>query len=126
MKQAVNEALISESIFDYEKMKEVACTYSAKQECSVHEAVYLVILELWLCLMFSRVIFLNSNWPEKQYKTFKGKNEIDELPHDNTDLFQRNMYDCYLNQPSESVKNGLVEIISNFIWRVFISLLHCK
>ena len=31
MKQAVNEALISESIFDYEKMKEVACTYSANK-----------------------------------------------------------------------------------------------
>ena len=60
MKQAVNEALISESISDYEKMKEVACTYSSKEECSVNKAAYLVILELWLCL-FSRVIFLNSN-----------------------------------------------------------------
>ena len=119
MKQAVNEPLISESICEYEKMKEVASTYSAKQECSVHEAAYLVILELWLRLMFSRVIFLNSNQPEKQYKTFKGKNEIDELPHDNTDLSQHNMYDCYLNQPSESVKNGVYEIINNFFCESF-------
>ena len=33
---------------------------------------------------------------------FKKKNEINVLPDDSTDLFQRNMLDCYLDQPSKS------------------------
>ena len=45
---------------------------------------------IWLSKIFPNVIFLNSNLPDKRYKVFKKKNEIDVLPDDNTDLFQRN------------------------------------
>ena len=33
-------------------------------------------------------MFWNSNMPEKRYKIFKKKDEIDELPDDSTDIFQ--------------------------------------
>ena len=36
--------------------------------------------ELWLHKIFPRFIFLNSNPPEKSYRVFKKKAEIDELP----------------------------------------------
>ena len=81
MKPAAREALAGNK-FDYEKMKAIARAYDTKRECSVQEAVYLVMPELWLHKIFPAVIFLNSNTPEKHYKIFKKKNEIDELPDD--------------------------------------------
>ena len=71
-------------------------------KCSFQEAVYLVVPELWLRKIFPKVIFLNSNLPDKRYRLFKKKNEIDVLPDDNTDLFQRNMLVRYLDRPSKS------------------------
>ena len=92
MKQAAREALAGNKS-DCEKMKAIARAYATKRECSVQEAVYLVMPELLLRKMFPAVIFLNSNMLEKRYKIFKKKDKIDELPDDSTDIFQRNMLD---------------------------------
>ena len=45
-------------------MKSVAHAYSSKRECSLQEAVYQVIPELWLIKVFPGVLFANSNIPE--------------------------------------------------------------
>ena len=101
MKQAAKEAL-SRNKLHYEKMKAILRAYATKRECSFQEEVYLVMLELWLRKIFPKVIFLNSNLPDKRYKVFKKKNETDVLPDDNTDLFQRNRLVRYLDRPSKS------------------------
>ena len=98
MKQAAREALVGNKS-DYEKMKAIARAY-------VQEAVYLVMPELWFHKIFPAVIFLSSNMPEKCYKIFKKKDEIDELPDDSTDIFQRYMLDRYIDRPNEHFKNG--------------------
>ena len=54
-------------------MKQAAKAYSKKRECSVQEAVYLLMPELWLRKTFPKVIFLNNNVPEKRYKMFRVK-----------------------------------------------------
>ena len=54
-------------------MKAIAKAYITKRECSVQEAVYLIMPELWLRKLFPRVIFLNSNLPEKWFRIFKKK-----------------------------------------------------
>ena len=77
MKQAAKEAL-SASKTEFEIMKAIAKAYSTKRECSVQEAVYHILPELWLQKIFAKVIFLNSNMPEKQYRIFKKKRQIDE------------------------------------------------
>ena len=101
MKQAAKEAL-SINKLHYEKMKAILRAYATKRECSFQEEVYLVMLELWLRKIFPKVIFLNSNLPDKRYKVFKKKNETDVLPDYNTDLFQRNRLVRYLDRPSKS------------------------
>ena len=55
MKQAAKEVGMSE------KMGAIAKAYSKKMECSVQEAVYLLMPELWLRKTFPKVIFVNSN-----------------------------------------------------------------
>ena len=106
MKHAAKEALNGNKS-DYEKMKSITRAYATKRECSVQKAVYLVMPELWLRRVFPRLIFLNSNLPEKRYKIFKKKGDIKVLPDDSTDLFQRNIFDRYLDCPNEIFKNGI-------------------
>ena len=78
--------------------------------------------EVRLRKMFPRVFFLNSNLPEKFYKIFKKKGKIDELPDDSTDLFQRNMLDRYLDQPTRGFENGKYNIIDQLCFAEFLSV----
>ena len=78
--------------------------------------------EVWLRKMFPRVFFLNSNLPEKRYKIFKKKGEIDELPDDSTDLFQRNMINRCLDQPTRDSENGKYSIIDELCFAEFLSI----
>ena len=78
-------------------MRAIEKFYTSKRECSVQEAVYLLMPELWLQKPFPGVIFLNGNMPEKRYGMVRDKKASDELPEGSTDIFQRKMLDCYLN-----------------------------
>ena len=125
MKQAAKEAL-SASKTEFEIMKAIAKAYSTKRECSVQEAVYHILPELWLREIFPKVIFFNSNMPEKRYRIFKKKWQIDELPEDSTEIFQRYTLDRYLDRPDESFKNGMYREISNMCFSEFLSLFYPK
>ena len=59
MKQAAKEAFNSNKT-NLEQMKSIARAYATKRECSVQEAVYLLLPELWLRKTFPGVIFANS------------------------------------------------------------------
>ena len=87
MKQAVQDAINGKKS-DFERMKAIARAYATKREWSVQEAVYLVMPELWLQKTFPKVLFLNSNIPEKRYRIFQNKEDLpEELPEDHTDIF---------------------------------------
>ena len=64
MKQAAKEAFNSNKT-NIEQMRSIARAYANKRECSVQEAVYILMPELWLRKTFPGVIFANSNLPEK-------------------------------------------------------------
>ena len=76
-------------------------------ECSVQEAVYHILSELWLLKIFPEIMFLNSNMPEKRYRIFKRKCQIYELPEVSTGIFQHDMLNRYLDRPDESFKSGM-------------------
>ena len=99
MKQAVKEAVKNNSD-NYQKMKSVAHAYSSKRECSVQEPVHHIMPELWLRKIFSGVIYVNSNLPEKRVKLILSQKEIAELSDDVTDLYKRNMTDRYIDRPT--------------------------
>ena len=120
MKQAAKEALNGKKS-DYDKMKSIAKAHITKRECSVQEAVYLVMPELWLRKIFPCVIFLNSNLPKRRYRIFKKEDEIGELPDDSTDIFERNMLDRYLDRPNKFFKGGLYEIVDRLCFAEFLS-----
>ena len=59
------------------------------------------------------MIFLNSNIPEKRHRIFRRKENLDDLPDDSTDVFQRNMLDRYLDRPDREFENGKFEVIDS-------------
>ena len=127
MRQAAKETGMSGKT-EVEKMRAVAEAYSKKRECSVQEAVYLLTPELWLRKTFSKVIFLNSNVPEKRYRMFRSKEDLEGVPGDGTDIFQRNMLDRYLDRPDATFKSGKFAYLDSICFAEFLSYyyVHCK
>ena len=85
MKQAFKESLEICAGF-YEQRKSIAYAYAPKHECSLQEAVYQVIPELWLRKVFPGELFANNNIPEKRIRMMLNKNELSKLPEDSTDV----------------------------------------
>ena len=67
-----------------------------------------------------KVIFLNSNIPEKRYRIFRRKEGLDELPDNSTDVFQRNMLDCYLDSQDREFQNGKFAVIDSQCFAEFL------
>ena len=83
MKQAFKESL-ERGAGSCEQMKSVAYVYVSKRECSIQEALYQVMPELWLREVFPGLLYANSNIPEKRVRMMLSKKEILELPEDCT------------------------------------------
>ena len=64
MKQTFRESL-EKGTGSYEQMKSVAHAYASNRECSLQEAVYQIMPELWQRKVFPAVLYANSNIPEK-------------------------------------------------------------
>ena len=90
MKRTFKETLEKEDSY-YEQMKTIAHAYSSKRECSLEEAVYHIMPELWLRKVFPTVVNVNSNIPEKRINMMLSKRELSMLPEDSTDIYKRNV-----------------------------------
>ena len=115
LKQAVKD-VINRKKSDFERMKGIAWAYTTKRECSVQEAVYLVMPEFWL-----RKTFPKSNNPEMRYRMFQNKEEIDELPEDSTDIFQCILLDRYIDRPDKNFMGGRYSAIDAMCFAEFLS-----
>ena len=120
MKQALDEAK-NNNCNKFEQMIQIARAYSSKRECSVQEAVYHVMPELWLRKTFPRIIFANSNLPENRYRICKSEEELSELPADSCDIFKHNMLDRYMDRPNETFKKGKYRVVNNICYAEFLS-----
>ena len=120
MKQAANEAFNSNKT-NIEHMRSVAQAYANKRECSVREAVYILMPELWLRKTCPGVIFANSNLPENRFRICRSKEEIDELPEDSTDIFKRNMVDRYIDRPNRTFLKGKYRVLDDFCYAEFLA-----
>ena len=125
MEEACKDAF-NRDVLDCEKMKVIAKAYTTKTECSVQEAVYMIMPELWLQKTFSKVMFLNSCLPECLYGIFRKKEELDKLPDDSADIFQRNMLDRYTYGPDSHFQNGKYAILENLCFAEFLSFYYVE
>ena len=119
MKQALSEAT-DNNLNKFEQMLTIAKAYSSRRECSVQEAVYHVMPELWLRKTFPKVIFANSNLPENRYRMCKSEEEL-RLPLDSTDIFKRNMLDRYMDRPNNTFKSGRYNVLNDMCYSEFLA-----
>ena len=118
MKQALKEAQDSDKS-QFEKMNSIAKVYNSNRECSVQEAVYLTMPELWLRKCFPAIQFVNTNLSDQRYRIFKSAEEIEELPDDSDDLFKRNMLDRYIDRPNAIFKGGKFRMFNQICYATF-------
>ena len=100
-------------------MKKIAKAYNTNRECSVQEAVYLTMPDLWLRKCFPAIQFINTNMPADRYRIFKSEEEIEELEDDSTDVFKRNMLDRYVERPDAGFKNGKFSVLDQMCYAKF-------
>ena len=81
-------------------MNKIAHVYSSKRDCSLQEAVYNIMTELWLRKFFPTVVNFN-NIPEKRVKIILSKKELSLLPEYSSEIYRRNIVSCYIIRPSE-------------------------
>ena len=74
---------------NFEQMRELDHAFASKRECSVQQAVYHCLLELWIREVFPGVIYANSSLPEKRFKMLQSKEEISCLPDESDDIFKK-------------------------------------
>ena len=118
MKNAAKE---SENLSYQDRMKKLAIAFLTNRQCSLQEAVYQLMPELWLRKTFPVVTFANSNLPEKRYKICKSKDELSQLPEDSTDVFKRNNLDRYIERPDKHFKGGKFSVLDEMCYAEFLA-----
>ena len=119
VRQALDESLENKNS-NYEQMRAIAHAYATNRECSVQEAVYHILPELWLRKTFPGVIFENSNTPDRRFKMFRNEKEILELDDESKDVFKRNMLDRYIDRPNSIFANGIYSGLDQFCYAEFL------
>ena len=64
--------------------------------------------------------------PEKCYRMCRRKEDLDELPEDTTDVFQRIMLDRCTDRPDSSFQNGKFAAIDLICFAEFLSCYHVQ
>ena len=98
----------------FDTMHKLARAYSDNRECSVQEAVYHLMPELWLRKCYPAVSFINTNLPESRFRICKSEDELEELPEESEEIFKRNMLDRYIDRPNDNFHE---REISSSRWR---------
>ena len=83
-----------------DSLRKVGATFLSSREVSSQECVYRCMPELWLRKVFSKTVFLSTDFPEKRVRVAKSKPELDELPDDSTDIYKSNIIEPYLIRPN--------------------------
>ena len=82
-----------------EAMKKITYSFISTHQLSVQEAVYNVLLELWLLRSFPRMSFISTNHPQSRMSMIESKEELKELSDDGTNVIKRDIIDRYIDRP---------------------------
>ena len=118
MKKAAEE---SKNLNLPDRMRKLALAFLSHRQCSLQEAVYQILPELWLRKCFPGIVFANTNLPNKRYRVCKCKTELQSLPPDSTDVFKRNNIDRYIDRPNVAFKGGQYSMVDNLCFAEFLA-----
>ena len=120
MKQATKET--SENIMHHHDiMEKIAKPCLSNRECSVQRAVYHILPELKLGIIFPAVYFVNTNLPEERAQVLLPDKEHSELPDDSPNIFKKSNVGCYMERPDATFCNGKCSVLNNFSYAEFLA-----
>ena len=86
MREALNQSKELESS-KYDRMIKLAQAYSDNREvCTVQEAVYQLMPELWLRKGYPAVSFVSTSLPNERFRMMKTEEEINEMPGESDEI----------------------------------------
>ena len=95
LKQLVKEAF-ENNMHHNDTMMKIAKSYLSNWQCFIQEAVYHVLPELKLRIIFSTIYFVNTNHPEKRVQGLLSEKELNKLPDYSPNIFKKSNIDCYI------------------------------
>ena len=101
-------------------MKTIVMACTSKRGCSVQEVLYHILPELHLRRVFPAVYFVNTNMLEDRSRILLSEEEIQKLPDDSKDIFERNN-DRYINRSNRSFCGGKYSELDSFCFSEFAS-----
>ena len=102
-------------------MKTIVRAYTSKRECSVQEVLYHILPELHLRRVFPAVYFVNTDMLEDRSRILLCEEEIEKLPDDSKDIFERNI-DRYINRSNRSFCGVKYSVLDSFCFSEFVVL----
>ena len=118
MKEAFKQAN-DMNVSKFDTMYKIARAFSDNRECSVQEAVYQLMPQLWMRKTYPVVKFVNTNQPEKRFSIVKPEEELLQLPPDSENVYKRNMLDRYMDRPNKTFRDGKYQVLDDMCYAEF-------
>ena len=99
LKQAAKE-IKNQHLNVCDGMTKIAYSFISLCQLSIQEAVYNVLLELWLRKCSPGISFINTNLPDNRIMMIKSKEELELLPDNSTDIFKKSIIGRYMDRPT--------------------------
>ena len=105
----------------HDTMKIIAKAYLSSRECYVQEAIYYILPELKLRIIFPAVYFVNTNLPEERVLVIISEKELSQLPDDSRNIFKKSNIERYVENASAAFCSGKYSALSYFYYAEFLA-----
>ena len=96
------------------QLRKVGAAFLTHREVSAQEAVYR-LLSLPMKQLTRSVVFVDTNPKNERIAVLKGKDSLNELNDDDTDVFQKSLIDRYQHRPQQLRSMCLAEFAANYV-----------
>jgi hypothetical protein len=80
-------------------LRKIGAAFLSTREVSAQECVYRCMPELWLRKIFTKTLFVSTDFAENRVRFAKKQQELDELDDESTDIFKSNIIVRYSDGP---------------------------
>ena len=95
------------------QLRKIGSAFLDHREVSAQEAVYR-LLSLPMKQFSRAVVFVNTNVKKDRIAVLKGRDAIDQLDGDDTDVFQKSLVDRYMHRPQQLKDMCLAEFAASY------------
>ena len=111
LQQTLNS--LSNNLTDMQRKAKIGCALLKNRLKTAQEAAF-TVLQLPLIKKSRTVVHVNSKPPAKRYRQLIPKRQLDSLPPNSTEIFQKNLIDYYRDRPTCLENMSLFRFAQNY------------